>query len=83
MKDSKKKLSLKKKTVFNLNDDEMKSTKGGQMSFTLTEFRCDGGGFTGGCSDGCDNNNSWFICPTDWNCTEQTCTNDCPVDIIG
>lgn len=33
MKNSKKKLALKKKTVFNLNDQDLKNTKGGKKVF--------------------------------------------------
>lgn len=74
MKSSKKKLALKKKTVFNLSNQDMKNVKGG--GFLDSYFIC--AGWTTGCSDGCDNNNSFLLCHTDWNCTQGNCTGDCP-----
>ena len=68
MKNSKKKLSLNKKTVFNLNNESMKTVKGGAAIIT------------GGCTDGCTGSN--FLC-TRWNCTRQTCTADCMDDVLS
>ena len=72
MKNSNKKLSLKKKTVFNLNDEELNNVKGGN-GITASWSGC-GPGYTGGCTDGCTG--SAVLC-TQWNCSEQTCSNDC------
>lgn len=70
MKNSKKKLSLKKKTVFSLNNHDMQEVKGGKQIDIGTLIMCDGG-FSSGCTDGCD------VLNTMWNCTYATCTNDC------
>lgn len=74
MKKSKTKLSLNKKTVFNLNDGELKNVKGG--GFTGTCFWCDQDN-SRGCSDGCPT-----VFETQLNCTLGTCTADCPQDQI-
>lgn len=80
MKKTKKKLSLKKKTVFNLSDDELKNIKGGGGTIDQLiddSFLC-GPGWTGGCTDGCGGGPSIIACFTDWHCTQETCTTQCP-----
>jgi len=53
-----KKLSFEKVSGLNLGENQSKEIKGG--------------GWTGGCSDGCP---SFF--ETSWNCTKTNCTGDC------
>ena len=66
MKDFKKKLALNKRTITNLNEDQLSRVVGGNDQ----ELE----GFTGGCTDGCGG--SALGC-TMWNCTEEGCSNDC------